>query len=102
MFAGQSPSLVPQPREVETTGSIFRIVAVTRIVMVDNSAQDRFAATVLQDELRLATGRSLPIVTALQEASGAIVLGRTNGPALRRLLLQDKLDVSGLAKRATC
>jgi hexosaminidase len=96
--AGQSPSLVPQPREVETTGSIFRIVAVTRIVMVDNSPQDRFAATVLQDELRLATGRSLPIVTALQEGAGAIVLGRTNGPALRRLLLQDKLDVSGLGK----
>ncbi len=95
-LAAQDPILVPQPRELQTADHAFRILPATRIALTTNSPEDRFVATILQEELKLVTGTSFPIVSAAKEGAGAIVLGRIENPAIRRLLLLHHLETADL------
>jgi hexosaminidase len=92
----QNPVLVPQPRELGTTGPAFRVLPMTRIVLSSDSPEDRFAATSLQEELKLVTGTSFPVVSTTAGGAGAIVLGRIANPSIGALLLRRHLEATDL------
>jgi hexosaminidase len=96
LVAAQQPSLVPLPRELQTADTVFRVLPTTRILLADASPEDRFAATSLQEELKLVTGTSFPIVSTANYGADAIVLGRIENPTIRRLLLRHDLDTNGV------
>jgi hexosaminidase len=96
IVVAQGPLLVPQPREMQTGGPAFRVLPTTRIVLAKDSPEDRFAATCLQQELKLVTGTFFPIVSTVKDGVGAIVLGRVENPTIRKFLLSHHLDTSGL------
>jgi len=96
VVASQDPILVPQPRELQSAGPVFRVLSTTRIVLVDDLPDDRFAARSLQEELKMVAGSSLPIVPAAGDRADAIVLGRIENSTIRRLLLRHHLETNGL------
>jgi hexosaminidase len=96
LVAAQDPILVPQPRELQTAAEVFRVLPTTRIVVAADSPEDRFAATRLQEELKLVTRASFPIVSAAHGGAGTIVLGRIENPTIHRLLLNHHLETTDL------
>jgi hexosaminidase len=84
----QQPQLIPQPRDLQSTGQAFEVRPETEIVLPPASAaEDRFAAESLQEELKLVTGHECPIVSLASAAKApAIHLTRfgdeTTGSAL--------------------
>jgi len=96
LVAAQDPILVPHPRELQVAGPVFRVLATTRIVVAADSPEDHFAATSLQEELKLVTGASFPIVSATPGGAGTIVLGRIENPTIHRLLLNHHLETTDL------
>ncbi len=96
LVAAQVPLLVPQPREMQTVSPPFRVLPATRIVLATDSPEDRFAAICLQEELKLVTGTSFPIVSAAIGGVGTIVLGRIENPRIRELLLSHHLETADL------
>jgi hexosaminidase len=94
--AAQSPNLVPQPREVESVGRAFRILPNTRIGLAADSRVDRFAATSLQEELKLVTGTTFPVVTAGDGGAGTILLGRMDNPTIQNFLRRHHLETNGI------
>jgi len=85
VVASQDPILVPQPRELQSAGPVFRVLSTTRIVLVGDLPDDRFAARSLQEELKMVAGSSPPIVPAAGDRADAIVLGRIENSTIRRL-----------------
>ena len=74
-LSAQQPQLVPQPRELQSTGQNFEVKPDTEIVLTPNTAsEDRFAAESLEGELKLVTGRDYAIVSSA---------GAVHGPAIR-------------------
>src|SRR5579863_7535712 len=74
-LSAQQPQLVPQPRELQSTGQNFEVKPDTEIVLTPNTAsEDRFAAEGLEEELKLVTGRNYAIVSSA---------GAVHGPAIR-------------------
>jgi hexosaminidase len=96
LVAAQDPILVPQPRDLQIAGPVFRVLPTTRIVVAADSPEDRFAATSLQEELKLVTGAAFPIVSAAHGGARAIVLGRIENPTIHRLLLNHHLETPDL------
>ena len=86
-------NLIPQPRELEVGTSAFHFQRSTRIVVTNSSEEDRFAATTLQEELRLSTGKTVSVISATTSARGDIVVGRLNTPALRALLSLNRRNI---------
>jgi hypothetical protein len=96
LVTAQDPILVPQPRELQTAGQVFRVLPTTRIVVAADSPEDRFAASRLQEELKLVTGASFPIVSGAHGGAGAIVLGRIENPTIHGLVLNHHLETTDL------
>jgi len=96
LLAAQSLNLVPQPREMEAVGTPFRILPNTRIVLTADSREDRFAASSLQEELKLVTGKTFPVVSATEGGAATIVLGRTENPKMQSLFRRHHLETNGL------
>jgi hypothetical protein len=94
--AAQSPLLVPQPREIQTIGPPFRVLRTTRIVLATNSAEDHFAARSLQEELKLVTGRSVPVVSVPNDGDGTILIGRIGNSTIRKSLQSHHLKTTDL------
>jgi hexosaminidase len=92
--AAEGPPVVPEPREVQTVGPAFRILPNLRIALAADSNTDRFAGMSLQEELRLVTGRTFPIVSWTEGGAGAIVLGRIENPAIGSLLLRHHIQTT--------
>ena len=94
LLAADGPPLVPQPRELQTSGAAFHVRSSTRIVLTAESREDRFAAVSLREELEVVTGRSLSITSETGVWPDTIILGRIENPTIRRLLLRDRLETS--------
>jgi hypothetical protein len=59
--------LIPYPKQVSRGASWFRLTAATRIVVnAAHAKEDRLAAESIAEEIRSATGRKVPIVTAVR------------------------------------
>jgi hypothetical protein len=101
--------LVPQPREMQIATGQFKLTAATRILVASRSADDRFAADLLADDLKSLAGRAPAIGAArVLPASGSVIyLARLDADAalrtkLRRAkLLDDRaLDEEGYVLQA--
>ncbi len=85
--------LVPQPRELQTATGNFKFTAGTRIVVASRSADDRFAAGLLADDLKSLLGRAPAIATGLPRRSAAAGVGAKGGlPASGSLIYLGRLD----------
>lgn len=96
-LASPQPNLIPQPRELQSGGRAFQIVANAKIIVASSSLDDRFAAGTLRAELKLATGRTVPIVTSQSVSPGDIVVGRFAEPSIQALLASHRLDTTGIS-----
>jgi len=92
------PVIIPTPQSLRWLPDTFVLTEQTRIVVGDEAAaEDLFAARDLNEEIRAATGRALPVVRAgaITELRDVIVLGE---PALNRwtevLLVREGLRVT--------
>ena len=88
-----STHLVPQPREMQTATGEFRITAGTRILVASRSADDRFAAGLLADDIKSLRGRAPAIAAARAlPASGSVIyLTRLGDSSVRARLRRAKL-----------
>jgi hexosaminidase len=69
------------------TGHSFQVAESTRIVLAESSPDDRFAADTLEQELKLVTGRTVPVIHGRENPQrGSIVLTRMGNPATDALL----------------
>ena len=96
----QQPMLIPQPRELKTEATPFRVGAGLEIALLSPaSPEDAFAAATLQRELWRDTGLIFPIVTAVGVPSGkpVILLGRLDQPDMASLLKNQGLSPEGIA-----
>ena len=91
---GPAPALVPQPREMQVGTGQFKVTSATRILVASRSADDRFAAGLLADDLKALRGRAPAIgaARALPASGSVIYLARLDtDAALRTKLRRAKL-----------
>ncbi len=96
---GQVPQLIPQPREFQATSQPFPVTPQLEIVLlIPNTGEDRFAAEVLQNELKVDTGKEFPIIAAQAPPTDgpAIVLGYASSPVMGAWLKRQNLAVQPL------
>jgi hexosaminidase len=98
VLSAQQPQLIPQPREMQTTLSSFALKADTEIVLPAATAvEDHFAAELLQEELKEATGHDLAIVASASSPGGAAIrLVRLTDPDVRREVVSRGFSLEGL------
>lgn len=102
MLSAQQPMLIPQPREVHSSGRSFEVNPNLQIVLLTPIIhQDIFAAEQVQKELELDTGQVFPIVGQPKPLQGvpAIVMGRLDQPAMRTLLSGRHLSDKGVGSQ---
>ncbi len=95
----QVPQLIPQPREFQATSQPFRVTTQLEIVLlIPNTRDDRFAAEVLQNELKVDTGQEFPIIAAQAPPTDrpAIVLGYASSPVMGAWLKRQNMAVQPL------
>lgn len=85
---GADLRLVPAPRSARLAGGELRLSSPVRIAVLSGSAEDRFAAEMLREEIRSTTGADARFVQSAPDGP-AVVIARTDasvggaGPALR-------------------
>lgn len=94
----KDPILVPQPRELQSTGDSFRVSSTTHIVLSADVPFERFSAASLQEELRLVTDTSIPIVSGRGAVGDSIILGLVADPEIKKLLSSLHLQTDDLPK----
>lgn len=97
-FGADQLLLIPQPRELQSKPTSFKVTARTVIALAaPGNHQDRFAAGTLQDELRSVTGRTFPILSLSRVGKDpAIVLGHFDLPAVERRLKARGISTEGV------
>ncbi len=100
-LAAQEPQLIPQPRELITKQSPFRVTGATVIALAEpEQSADAFAAQSLEAEIRETSGQSVPIVALAAAGKGpAIILGRFGQPEMQNLLRQHGLSTTGVGEQ---
>lgn len=98
LIRAQKPQLIPEPRELQSTGQNFEVKPETQLVLPPTSAsEDRFAAESLQKELRLASGGEYPIVaSSAAEHRPAIRLARFGDSLATQALRAAGLSADGV------
>ncbi|MGH9455787.1 MAG: glycoside hydrolase family 20 zincin-like fold domain-containing protein, partial [Terriglobia bacterium] len=92
------PQIIPQPREMKTTGQPFRITSNLQIVMASPASEDdRAAAASLRRELKLVTGHDFAVVSAVSMGGQpSIVLGRFDQPEMQDMLKARGISTDGV------
>src|SRR5262245_34045532 len=84
-YAQERISIIPQPRDLKTTGEIFRIDKNTHIALADaRSVDDKFAAEEFIEDLKNTASISLNINP--KHGRNAIVVGLLTQPTIQQSL----------------
>ncbi len=95
----QQPELIPQPREIKTVSTPFKVTSGLEIALLSPvQPKDTFAAMTLRKELYRDTGLIFPIVTTVSAETGrpVILLGRLEQPEIASLLREQGLGATGI------
>ena len=99
ILSAQQPMLIPQPRDLQAKTQSFQVNSNLQIVLLTPVAhEDLFAAQRVQKELKLVTGRQVPIVALPEppQSVQAIIMGRFDQPVMRNLLSARGLGTDGI------
>jgi hypothetical protein len=100
---GQTPQLIPQPREVDPKRQAFDVTLNLQINILSSAeTDDRFAAESLQEELKAVTGHQFPIVATPSVSSGdrpAIILASLDQSAVQNYLQGHNISSAGIGEQ---
>jgi hexosaminidase len=95
------PQLIPQPREIKTTGEAFQVTPDLQIELISpGPREDVLAAASLHRELNRVTGHQYAITSAVvPDQHSSIVLGRFDQPEMAKLLEADGISTEGIGEQ---
>jgi hexosaminidase len=101
ILLAQDPELIPEPRELHSTGTPFQVTPTLKIILsAATAAEDRLAAENLQEELKIATGEEFPILSSLQSPKGpAVRLGRIGEADINQAIAADGISTTGIGEQ---
>lgn len=94
ILAAQDLKLIPWPQSVQRGDGVYVLALPARISVHPDSAEDRFAASLLVDDLKKI--HSIAATVAGREAAAAIMIGRPGDPRIDAEIARRKLDLAAL------